>query len=284
MKLKIKYLILVVMALTVFLPACKATKSVTKTDSLAVVDASNVNNHLDHYYESFRQSGTSDNMNWKDLALPFKLRLTAPKSMSVSGRATMVWNKSIQLSFRVLGLEVAKVVMRQDSIFAMEKIKSRYVAESMSKLKKDFPVKIEGIQVMLLGRGLPFFSSYDESVALVPEVVDDSHWKMSFDNLQPFLYSFVFSADDKLTEFDGELKSQQVKVKIDYSDHFETPYGIFPSTAKATIKARKQSYAAMLQWNFASARWDSGAVTSWTTPSGYKRITSDQLLNMLPQK
>lgn len=284
MKLKIKYLILVVMALTVFLPACKATHSTTKSDSLTVVDASNVNIHLNNYEQSFKVEGTDNFKNWKDLSIPFKLRLTAPKSMSVSGRATMVRNKSIQLSFRVLGLEVAKVVMRQDSIFAMEKIKNRYVAESMSKLKKDFPVNIEGIQDMLLGEGLPFFSSYDESVALVPEVVDDSHWKMSFDNLQPFLYSFVFSADDKLTEFDGELKSQQVKVKIDYSDHFETPYGIFPSTAKATIKARKQSYAAMLQWNFASARWDSGAVTSWTTPSGYKRITSDQLLNMLPQK
>ncbi|MBR5744705.1 MAG: DUF4292 domain-containing protein [Muribaculaceae bacterium] len=283
MKSKVKYLILAAMALTAFLPSCKATHSTTKSDSLAVVDASNVNNHLNNYEKSFKVEGTHNFKNWKDLSIPFKLRLTAPKSMSVSGRATMVWNKSIQLSFRVLGLEVAKVVMRQDSIFAMEKIKSRYVAESMSKLKKDFPVKIEGIQVMLLGRGLPFFSSY-ESVALVPEVVDDSHWKMSFDNLQPFLYSFVFSADDKLTEFDGELKSQQVKVKIDYSDHFETPYGIFPSTAKATIKARKQSYAAMLQWNFASARWDSGAVTSWTTPSGYKRISSDQLLNMLPQK
>ena len=50
----------------------------------------------------------------------------------------------------------------------------------------------------------------------------------------------------------------------DYSDHFETPYGIFPSTAKATRKARKQSYAAMLQWNFASARWDSGVAYCMT--------------------
>ena len=144
MKLKIKYLILVVMALTVFLPACKATKSVTKTDSLAVVDASNVNNHLNNYEKSFKVEGTDNFKNWKDLSIPFKLRLTAPKSMSVSGRATMVRGKSIQLSFRVLGLEVPKVVMRQDSIFAMEKIKNRYVAESMSKLKKDFPVNIEG--------------------------------------------------------------------------------------------------------------------------------------------
>lgn len=65
---------------------------------------------------------------WTDLYVPVKLELTEPSRMSISGRATIVRNKSIYLSLRMIGMEVATVYVDADSIFATEKMHRQMLA------------------------------------------------------------------------------------------------------------------------------------------------------------
>ncbi len=261
-------------AAAVAFTGCRSAKSVNQSKTENVVSASTLAQRLETYQTDYKE--------WTDVTLPFKIRINSPRSMSLSGRATMVRGKSIQMSVRVLGLEVAKMLLTRDHIYAMEKVKNRYVEEPMEKLRSDFPVDITNIQDLLLGK----MEAVDNGkpVEMEPTVVNADTWKVDFDNLAPFLYSFLLSADNSLIEFDGTYKEKNVDVKIDYADHFATPYGTYPSSASAVVAARKKNFAAQLIWNFGSAKWNTGVDPKWVTPSGFKRISSDQLLNMISPK
>lgn len=65
---------------------------------------------------------------WTDLYVPVKLELTEPARMSISGRATIVRDRSIYLSLRMIGMEVATVYVDADSIFATEKVHRQMIA------------------------------------------------------------------------------------------------------------------------------------------------------------
>jgi hypothetical protein len=65
---------------------------------------------------------------WSDVYIPVKVELTEPSRMSISGRATMVRDRSVYLSLRMLGMEVATVYIDADSIFATEKLHKQMLA------------------------------------------------------------------------------------------------------------------------------------------------------------
>ena len=271
MNIFVKYLAIALVAMA-GLASCHTTKPSIQTPADTAVTAASLPERAAAYNQQFKE--------WNDLVIPFRLKVSGEQSLSVAGRATLVRGKIVQLSVRVLGFEVAKLYLTADYIYAMEKVHNRYVAEPIEKLQKDFPLDINNIQDLLLGRQSRIENGEKAKDATL-EVVDAKHWRASYDNLSPFLYSFLFSADNSLERFDGNWAEKKVNVAIDYSDIFETPYGSFPSTARASVKARNRSLNAQLDWNFVSSKWNSGANPQWTTPKGYKRISSDKLVEML---
>lgn len=54
---------------------------------------------------------------WHDMTLPVKLSLKSPTSFSMGGRATIVRDSVVYMSFRVLGFEAAVLNVTADSVF-----------------------------------------------------------------------------------------------------------------------------------------------------------------------
>ncbi|WP_303041674.1 DUF4292 domain-containing protein, partial [Duncaniella muris] len=89
---------------------------------------------------------------WSDVKIPLTLRLKSPKKISIGGTLTMQRDRSVHLSLRFLGMEVASLMVTQDSIFALYKLERLYFAESISDLLGGFPATVGNVQDLLLGR------------------------------------------------------------------------------------------------------------------------------------
>ena len=111
-------------------------------------------------------TSTQEESHWSDLYVPVKLELTEPARMSISGRATMVRDRSIYLSLRMIGMEVATVYVDTDSIFATEKLHKQMLAVDFDKTLGG-KLSVGELQDLLLGdpgkavKKLPSALSYE---------------------------------------------------------------------------------------------------------------------------
>lgn len=88
---------------------------------------------------------------WSTFSAPVKLQLESPKRFSLSGRATLVRDKSIYISLRMLGMEVGTVYVTPDSVFATEKLHRYIVRESLSKALEGHDIPFAELQDLLIG-------------------------------------------------------------------------------------------------------------------------------------
>lgn len=86
--------------------------------------------------------------------------------MSISGRVTMIRDRSIYMSLRMIGMEVATVYVNTDSIFATEKLHKQMLASDFDKTLGG-KLSVGELQGLLLGepgnaiKKLPSALSYD---------------------------------------------------------------------------------------------------------------------------
>ena len=76
---------------------------------------------------------TASYADWDDVALPVRLSITRPKAFSVTAQCTMKHNQWVLFSVRMLGFEVAKVWLDNDSVHAVDKYHKRYLSESLQR-------------------------------------------------------------------------------------------------------------------------------------------------------
>ncbi|MDE6370228.1 MAG: DUF4292 domain-containing protein [Duncaniella sp.] len=88
---------------------------------------------------------------WHDVKVPVSVRLTQPSTMRLNGTLTMVNGKSIAVSLRMLGFEVAGMYATEDSIFAYARLQKVYVAENLGKALGMAGATLGDLQALLTG-------------------------------------------------------------------------------------------------------------------------------------
>lgn len=96
-------------------------------------------------------SGARADEEWANVYMPVTVRLSAPMSLSLSGRATMVRDSVIHISMRVLGMEVAVANVTADSVQLVDKFHKYYFAESTSAMLGRHNMSIGKMQNIILG-------------------------------------------------------------------------------------------------------------------------------------
>lgn len=71
---------------------------------------------------------------WNDVQMPVRASLRSPMSLSASGKITMVRDRLVHISMRLLGIELAVVSITPDSIHIYDKFHRYLVAESTAAL------------------------------------------------------------------------------------------------------------------------------------------------------
>ena len=172
---------------------------------------------------------------WHDVVLPVKLSLKSPTSFSLGGRATIVRDSVVYMSFRVLGFEAAVLNVTADSVFFVDKYHKYYFAESMDavlgRYRKD--MGIGHIQELLMGRS-----------------------PLAVDNV------VTFGATSALP------------VSITYSNYEDASPGRMPRTVGIDATMKKMEVRAAIEWTPSSARCNTYPQVRFRRPgNGYRRIT-----------
>lgn len=218
---------------------------------------------------------------WTDVNVPVNFDLTAPKSFAISGRAKMVRGKSIDISLRMIGFEVARIYVDNDSIFGMVKPAKTYMAESLADLLAGIPFTIDNLQDMLIGR----IFLLGEAPVTVNDFSDfeceleGERWlALSKSNPGGLSCGFLVEADNSLNTL---AMGMGMPLGLGhYGNTFvEKSCGPLAGTFNLEVNSLKTQVKAAISWRWRDAKWNEGASDSrWTTPAGYKRVKAADLV------
>lgn len=283
--MKTRYIItLIALAttLTIAMQSCHSGKSSvrggsqsesTATGAMTVKDA---RRQLAHTIESYGR--------WQTVKMPVTIRLREPKSLTISGTATMERDKSLTISLRFFGMEVGSLSVASDSITVIDRINKAYFKDDVTALLDGFPATVGNLQDLLLGRvfepgstGVKA-SNFEVSISGSPDM-----WtaigKLPEYNLN---YGYSFCGMDPLKAL-VVMVGDKSPVMFAYDDFYSSTAGMFAGSVSIVASAENNTIDATVEWNFRKAAWNSSDFIQDKSkiPSGYSRISPDAVVKML---
>ena len=217
---------------------------------------------------------------WSDVTMSFRCNLRSPKSISVSGKATMIRGSEIKLSLRMLGFEVAGLYANSDSIYVYEKLNHTMIVESMDRLTAATGLDINGVQDLLLGH-ITNPTDRSNSTAGFKITSDDNNILLTLKGRgYNMTYTLLRGEVCSLSALDVEAPGKG-QAACKYSAPYLTEAGPVSPTADFNAKFGKISVEAALSWSLETASWNKGLQPSPNLPKGYRRITATQLVKSL---
>lgn len=221
---------------------------------------------------------------WRNVKLPVTVRLTEPRSLSISGTAVMERDKSLSISLRFLGMEIGSVCVKDDSITVIDRFNKAYFKADVVSLLDGFHATTGNLQDLLTGHvfvpGKNKVKASDFGIAITEE---PSLWTASGE-VSDFdvKYSFAFREPAVLKALAVSVAGAS-PVSIAYGDVFSSSAGDFASTVSVEAPAGKTPVKATVEWNFRKAQWNvkEGLADKSVVPSGYSRISPEAVMKML---
>lgn len=221
---------------------------------------------------------------WTYVSMPVRLSITSPKPFSVTAQCEMKRNSWVQFSVRMLGFEVAKVWIDNDSIHAVDKYHRRYLSESMRRFLGSNDVTVGNLQDIMLGRafitgesGGTLSRELEAKISFMPS----PQGLMLLPAVEPndFNYGFILDNEADNVAAASVTVGQAYAMVATYSRFYNTPAGAVTSAASVqTVKGPPVDFS--LTWNLQSAKWNRDESRSWSAPSGYTKIPSSQILQL----
>lgn len=233
------------------------------------------------------KSVTDNYRDWSDVSVPVTLRLVSPKNMSVSARARMVRGRCIDLSFRMLGFEVARIWLTPDSVVAASRPKKVYLAESLSKLTSGLPLNLDNLQDMLMGR--PFMPggstlTLADSAAMRLDTSSGSVRLLPRRQHPMADYGYVLDLPSVVTALAVVAGDHDISFTASYSGPEPlTPAGNVMDNVAVDIDTPRGEYAAEVAWKWGSARWNDMITVDPPATAGLRRVTSAQLMKIIKE-
>lgn len=218
---------------------------------------------------------------WKSVKVPVSLKLTAPRSFSVSGVLTMERNSSIHLSLRFLGMEVGAVAVTADSVFAIYKLDRLCYAASIRELTGGFPATVGDLQDLIMGR--PFAIGYGSLRESSPRLdATAAGWTLTPTSLFPGIeYRFLIDpATDCPESLTVDIPDRK-PVVVSYNEFTPTTAGPVASITDIAAPTRGSDLGARINMNLRKAEWNNATAKQLSIPAGYTRISTTDLLRVM---
>lgn len=259
-------------------PACNTQKKAAATPGSSMAGEATSG------YDAMVSSYTS----WQRIRVPFNLRLIAPANFSIGGTATFERGKSIHLSLRMIGMEVAALQVTPDSLIVVEKMNRQYLAVPVAKALGGLDASIDNIQDLLTGRA---FILGADSLTLA---MKDRFKILYTDPGRPWLltpakqpsgvsYSFAVSPEGPLSSLTVEA-DKGPQINFTYSSPALVPSrGALDASMLISSELKGKDFRLIIDWDFSRARWDADVEPkSLTIGAGYRPLNVDALLKSLP--
>ncbi len=220
---------------------------------------------------------------WQTLQTGGNITLNAGSSFSSSIQVRMVRDQAIYISLRpLLGIEVGKLLITADSVYAVDKVHKRYVAEKVALLTAGIPVTVSDVQDIFLGR--PFIIGQGTlSEGLKQQVTTSSEGNRTVvtanEQYKGYGYAFTLDKTGRIVSLDitpagGSTADYQVK----YADVRSTRAGNIAHNIKvnATVEKKKLDFSL----TYKNIDWNGDVKIDRNIPGGYTRMNAKDLFNL----
>lgn len=219
---------------------------------------------------------------WTYMQAGGSVKLISEKKLSSSMQIRMIRDKAIYISIRpMLGIEIAKMVITNDSLFVVDKYHKRYLAEPLSIITNGIPVTVSNMQDIFLGRAFLLNSGTltKQNKDLATIQTDDNKNKI-VPVSQPDLFSYAFSllADNSLTAVEVTPKKGK-PYTANYDEITNTLVG--PIARETNIAAEVGGKKFTLELSLKSPTWNEEISIDYKIPTSYTRINGKKLASML---
>ena len=220
---------------------------------------------------------------WQTMQTGGNIKLSTGSSFSSAIQMRMVRDEAIYISLRpVLGIEVGKLIITADSLYAVDKVHKRYLAEKVSILTSGIPVTVKDVQDIFLGR--PFIigqGTLDE--ALKSQVTTSNEGgKVTItanEQYEGHGYAFSFDKSNRITALNiVPTGSSAAAYQVKYSDVKKTTAGNIAHgiDANATVEKKKMAFSL----SYKNIDWNEQVKIDRNIPSGYTRMSARDLFSM----
>lgn len=214
---------------------------------------------------------------WESVAVPVKFELKSPASISFSGKAYMERNRSIFISLRKIGFEVAQIYVSSDTVLLIDKFNGRHVSENISALAKGQNVEVIHLQDILMGQ--PFNIAGKLEASRFSFFEQGAEWMAIPKNENaPLASAFSFSNSS-----DAMAALATNYFTVTYSGVSVAGNLILPDRENVVVNREKLKIDAVITFSWGNAEWNNtDALRSPKKPSsGSKRIDVTSLLKKM---
>ena len=220
---------------------------------------------------------------WQTLQTGGNIKLNAGSSFSSSVQVRMVRDKAIFISLRpVLGIEVGKLIITADSLYAVDKVHKRYIAEKVSILTSGIPLTVSDVQDIFLGR--PFILgkgtiNIDSKADMTVNREGNSVILAPNESYKGYSYAFSFNKSNRIASLDiMPAGSTAPTYQVKYSDVRTTSAGniAHEMIAQATVESKKMA----LTLSYKDIDWNGKVTIDSSIPGNYSRMSARDLFSM----
>lgn len=221
---------------------------------------------------------------WKVVSMPVKVSLTAPTSVSMSGRLYMERGSLVNVSLRLLGMEVGVVRIMPDSIYCLDKFNRIALVEPTAQLLKRYDLSFEALQEIMLGRpAIPSQGAINQRNLTRINIAREDTGELTVTPRRPdknLEWHYVISPDCLgLQQFDVTV--QATSLTVDYGRSEQTVVGPVTTSSSARALVGRTPVAVTIDYSAEALKTDASR-PSWKTPDdSYRRVDAASLLKLL---
>lgn len=270
------------LAIALTLGSCKTQEKVTGTNNGGAVNT--VTAPVSAVSLASRQAA------WTTLKCGGHIDFTGGgKSLGANMQMRMERGKAIYISVRpIMGIEVARMVITDSTILVVDKIHRRYIRENVSLITSGVPVTVEALQDIFLGRiHLLGQGSLSPANASRVEVTagDDGYTVVPQEDFKGFDYRYLLSSDARVAALEVMPATKKTGARrayaVNYLEHTLTKAG--PVATSLDVATMIGGNELQLSLDYNNLKWNEDVDIMVEDPSGYKRYSGNELLNMLAQ-
>ena len=220
---------------------------------------------------------------WQTLQTGGNISLKGSSSFSSSIQMRMVRDQAIYISIRpLLGIEVGKLLITGDSVYAVDKVHKRYIAEKVSLLTSGIPVTVSDVQDIFLGR--PFLIGKGTlNTTLKPQVTATGEGSgvtlTANEQYKGYGYAFTFDKSSRIVSLNIVPQGTSTAAyQVKYNEVKKTKAGNIAHDIKVNAIVDKKKLDFTLTYK--NIDWNEDVKIDRSVPTNYTRMNAKDLLSI----
>ena len=236
--------------------------------------------------EAFFASVLEHTFRFNTLSARIKLEFIG-REQEFSSRAhlKMIYNDRLQLSVQpILGIEVFRIEVTNDSIKVLDRMNKRYMTDSHSNLKGEAGIdfNLQNLQALLTNQ---IFIPGENEISTknfrrFRMTKNNNNAELKLKDSNGIFYTFTADANEKLLSTNIENTPNNQTLTWAYNDFQTISRQQFPLKMTARLTSANNTRGTAIL-TFSSPDVNNPLKTDFNIPTGYERVTMEQIIKLL---